>query len=211
MTTQTSEITGMNNALSAEVLGQLFENARTTNTFTDEPVDVELISKVYQDLRWAPTAMNVQPLRLTVVTLGEAREWLVEQMAEGNQAKTGNAPLTVIAAFDPNWHEHMPYLAPHRDGAREQFAGMPEARVNMGRTNATIQVGYFILALRGYGLQVGPMAGFDAAGVDEVFHNENRWQSLAVLNIGHAPNPEDPVAQRPRAGRLDFEQAAQVL
>ncbi|WFP17081.1 malonic semialdehyde reductase [Citricoccus muralis] len=198
-------------ALDEQELNLLFGEAYTTYAFSDEPVDAELVARVYEDARWAPTAMNIQPLRLTVVPAGDAREALVEQMAEGNKEKTAAAPMTVVAAFDPNWHVHMPHLAPHREGLREDFEGKPEAREAMGRTNALLQIGYFVLALRAHGLQVGPMAGFNAAGVDEAFHTENGWKTLLALNIGQAPNAEDENAQRPRAGRLTFDQAAQVV
>ena len=210
MTTSAATLTDLP-ALTQEQLAVLFEGAHTTNTFTDEPVDVALVQRVYEDLRWAPTAMNIQPLRLTVVDSAEARERLIAHMAPGNQDKTAAAPLALVAAYDPRWHEHMPHLAPHREGAREQFEGKAEVREGMARTNALIQAGYLMLALRAHGLQVGPMGGLDTSGVDAEFHAENGWKTLLVINVGHAPNPEDEDAQRPRAGRLEFEQAAQVL
>lgn len=193
------------------VIQQMFEGGHTTNTFTDQPVDVELIHQVYNDLRWAPTAMNNQPLRLTVVESAEQRAKLVEQLAPGNQAKTQAAPLSIVVAVDPRWHEHLPVLAPSREGAREKFEEMAEMRSSMAQLNGTLQAGYLILALRAHGLQVGPMTGLNAEGVDEVFHAQNGWKTLMVLNVGHSANPDDAEAQRPRAGRLDFDQAAQVL
>lgn len=210
MTTSAATLTDLP-VLTEEQLAVLFEGAHTTNTFTDEPVDVALVQRVYEDLRWAPTAMNNQPLRLTVVDSAAARDRLVAHMAPGNQDKTASAPLTLVVAYDPRWHEHMPHLAPHREGAREQFEGKAEAREGMARTNALIQTGYLTLALRAHGLQVGPMGGLDTAGVDAEFHAENGWKTLLVINVGHAPNAEDEHAQRPRTGRLEFEQATQVL
>lgn len=197
--------------LDQKSLDLLFADAHTTNTFTDEPVDVELIKKVYEDLRWGPTSMNTQPLRLTVLKSEEARRTVVEHLMEGNQEKTLAAPLTLVAAYDPNWHEHMPHLAPHREGAREFFADKAKARENQGRMNATIQLGYLILALRAHGLYVGPMSGLKPEGVDSAIHTENGWKTLAAINVGHAPDPGDEEAQYPRAGRLEFGQASQVL
>lgn len=206
--TSTAETT---KTLDRAALDRLFEGAHTTNTFTDEPVDLGLIQKAYEDLRWAPTSMNTQPLRLTVLESEQTRRAVVEHLVESNQAKTLAAPLTLVAAFDPDWHEHMPHLAPQREGAREKFGEMPKVRDSMGRTNGQIQVGYLLLALRAHGLEVGPMTGLNADGVDSVVHTENGWKTLAVINVGHAPNPEDEQAQRPRGGRLDFGQATQVV
>ncbi|MHB1064138.1 MAG: malonic semialdehyde reductase [Georgenia sp.] len=191
-------------------IDQLFDRAHTTNTFTGEPVDLALVRAAYEHLRWAPTAMNGQPLRLTVLASAEGRARVAAHLAEGNQAKTLAAPLTIVAAYDPRFHEHLPVLAPFRTGAREQLEPRAEAREAMARTNALIQFGYLLLALRAMGLQVGPMGGLDPAGVDTEVHAESGWKTLFVVNVGHAPNPGDPQAQHPRAGRLEFDQASQV-
>lgn len=189
---------------------RLFHDARTTHLFVDEPVDAAVVREVYEAVRWAPTAMNGQPLRLAVVESPEARERLVAHMSEGNKAKTRTAPLTVVAAYDPDFHEHLEVLAPHRVGAREKMAGDPEFRHTFGRTNGLIQLGYLILGLRAAGLAVGPMTGLDAAGLDADFFAESGWRTLAVLNVGHAAS-DAPGAVHPRAGRLDFDTAAVVL
>ncbi|WP_413452183.1 malonic semialdehyde reductase [Georgenia phoenicis] len=188
----------------------LFHDARTTNTFTAEPVDVALVREVYEAVRWAPTAMNCQPLRLAVVESADARERLVAHMNQGNKAKTLAAPLSIVAAYDPAFHEHLEVLAPHRAGAREKMAGDPEFRETFARTNGLIQLGYLILGLRAAGLAVGPMTGLDAAGLDAELFAGSGWRTLAVLNVGHGASDE-PDAVRPRAGRLDFATAAVVL
>ncbi|QDB80187.1 malonic semialdehyde reductase [Georgenia sp. 311] len=189
---------------------RIFQDAHTTNLFTDEPVDVATVREVYEAVRWAPTAMNCQPLRLALVERGEGRERLVAHLAKGNQDKTLVAPLSIVVAYDPAFHEHFDVLAPHRPGAREKMDGDPEFRDGFARTNALIQLGYLILGLRAAGLAVGPMTGLDAAGVDAELFAESGWRTLAVLNVGHAASEEDG-AVRPRAGRLDFETAAVVL
>lgn len=197
--------------LDRAAIDRLFEGSYTTNTFTDEPVDPALIQKAYEDLRWAPTAFNAQPLRLTILTDGPARDGVVEHMMDANQAKTKAAPLTIVAAYSADWHEHMPTLQPHREGAREKFAEAEGMRENVGKQNALIQVGYLITALRAHGLEVGPMTGLKASAFDEALHSENGWKTLVVINVGHAANPDDEDAVRPRAGRLEFDQASQIL
>jgi len=59
----------------------------------------------------------------------------------------------------------------------------------------TLQVAYFILAVRAQGLAAGPMGGFDAAGVDAEFFPDGRFHSILVVNIGHP-------GQNPWYGRL---------
>lgn len=209
--TSTSTETAETAVMDRAALDRLFAQAHTTNHFTDEPVDVDVVRRAYEDLRWAPTAFNNQPLRLTIVSGEESRRTVVEHLMGGNQEKTLAAPLTVVAAYDPEWHQHMPFLTPGMPGLKENFAGQEEARHGMARDNAFIQLGYLLLALRSHGLQVGPMTGLDPAGLDTAVHTENGWKTIAVVNVGHAAHPEHDDAQRPRGGRFAFDQASQVL
>lgn len=189
-------------------LDLLLRDARTVNTFTDEHVDPAEIEAAYGDLRWGPTAMNISPLRLAVIPRGAARERLATHLAEANRAKTLAAPLTVVAAADPAFHTHLATLAPHRSGLADSLEGNLEQRRSMARTNGLIQVGYLIVTLRARGLQVGPLGGFDAAGVDADLLVDRGWQSLLVLNVGRAAADG---GTHPRAERLAAADAVAVL
>ena len=60
--------------LSKDAQDLLFHSARTANTFTDEPVTQEQLRAIYDLVKFGPTAMNNQPLRVTAVRSPEARE-----------------------------------------------------------------------------------------------------------------------------------------
>lgn len=152
--------------------------------------------------------MNTSPLRLAILPPGPARDDLIPLMGENNRAKTAAAPVTLIAAADPRFHDHLGVLAPFREGLADRLEGEPERRLEMATSNARIQIGYLILALRGLGLAVGPMGGFDRAGVDARFFAGSGWRSLLVLNVGHEARPD---GIRPRQGRLSADQAVVVL
>lgn len=183
----------------------LFREAHTVSTFDDVDVPDEQIQAAYDLLRWGPTAMNTQPLRLLLVRTPQARANLAVHMSEGNRARVLAAPLTIVAAADTNFHEHLGTLVPHLPNAREMFAGDPAGRESMARTSALIQVGYLIVALRAVGLHVGPMGGMEAAAIDAEFFAENGWKSLLAINVGA---PAGPASIRPRAPRLEFAQAS---
>ena len=187
-------------ALSPEAQDLLFREARTANTFTDEPVTDEQVAAIYDLVRWAPTAMNMQPLRVLLVRSDEARARLLDHMAPGNRAKTGSAPLVAVLTADTDFHELLPRTFPHFAGARDAFAD-DEARERAGRFNASLQVGYFILGVRAAGLAAGPMTGFDAEGLEQEFFAGTAQRVLAVVNIGHPG--ED--AWFPRSPRLELE------
>jgi len=169
--------------LDATAQDLLFRTARTANTFTDEPVSVDVVRAVYDLVQWAPTSMNTQPLRIVVVESEEARARLVPLMSPGNQPKTATAPLTVILAADTEFHEQLPRVFPHAKDAKDNFTD-PAGRERFALNQAWLQAGYFILGVRAAGYAAGPMGGFDAAGVDAEFLAGRPWKSFLVVNIG---------------------------
>lgn len=184
-------------ALAADAQDLLFREARTANTFTDEPVTEAQMHAVYDLIKWAPTAMNQQSLRILLLRSPEARERLVAHMSPGNQEKTRTAPLTAVLAADIDFHEHLPVVFPHKEGARESLDGNEEVRERLARFNSGLQVAYFIIGVRAAGLAAGPMTGFDPTGVDAEFFPDGRRRSLAVVNIGR-PGPDAWFIRNPR-------------
>jgi 3-hydroxypropanoate dehydrogenase len=166
--------------LDGDALDLFFREARTANTFTDEMVTDEQLRAIYELTKFGPTAMNIQPLRITWVRSAEARERLVRHMAEGNRAKTAAAPMVAVLSYDTEWHEPFPVL---------------------GSNNGHMQAAYFIMAVRAVGLAAGPMGGFDAAGIDAEFHAGHNRRAFMVVNIG---KPGEN-AWHPRLPRLDYD------
>ncbi len=76
----------------------LFREARTANTFTDEPVSEEQVQAIYDLVKYGPTAFNQTPLRIVLVRSPEARERLLPHMAEA----TGPRPRP------PRWSRSSP-------------------------------------------------------------------------------------------------------
>jgi 3-hydroxypropanoate dehydrogenase len=187
--------------LHPEAQAQLFTDARTANTFTDEPVTDEQLRAIFELAKYPPTAANTQPLRVLYVRDGEPRERLLTHMNEGNRAKTASAPVVAVLAADTDFHEFIPRVFPIRAQMRDALAGDVQGRERMARFNATLQIGYWLLAVRAAGLAAGPMGGFDADGLDKEFFADNGWKSVLVVNIGK-PGPD---AWFPRLPRLDYD------
>ncbi|KAB1913600.1 malonic semialdehyde reductase [Micromonospora sp. AMSO31t] len=185
----------------------LFRAARTANAFTDEPVDEEQVRAIHDLVRNGPTAMNAQPLRVLLLRSAAARARLLPYLSSGNRDKTAGAPLTAVLAADVDWHDRLPELFPHRPGARDWFAGDPAGREAQARLNAALQIGYLLVGVRAAGLAAGPMAGFDAAGVEREFFPDGRHRVLLLMNIGR-PAPD---AWRERLPRLDYAEVVSTL
>ncbi|MGW7417752.1 malonic semialdehyde reductase [Streptomyces sp. NPDC054863] len=179
----------------------LFREARTANTFTDEPVTEEQVQAIYDLVKYGPTAFNQSPLRVTLVRSPEARERLVGLMAEGNQPKTAKAPLVAILSADNEFHEELPALFPHFPQAKDAFFSERPVREQAALVNATLQAGYFLVGVRAAGLAAGPMTGFDFAAVQKEFLDDDHTP-LMVVNIGKPG--ED--AWFPRSPRLAYDE-----
>jgi 3-hydroxypropanoate dehydrogenase len=196
----------MSLALDAAAQDLLFRQARTANTFTDEPVTDEQVQAIYDLVKYGPTSMNTQPLRVVLVRSEEARQRLVGHLSDGNKAKTAAAPLVAILAFEKDFHEHLPTQFPHFPGAKDLWSN-DDFRHPAGAFNAALQVGYFIIGVRAAGLAAGPMTGYDVDGVNKEFFGDGRHQVLAVINIGKAG--ED--AWFARSPRLEYDQVVTTV
>ena len=165
----------------------LFRRARTPNTFLDEPLDDAVLKEIWDLAQWPPTSANGNPLRVAFVRTPEAKARLLPCVYEGNRPKVAAAPVTAVLATDTAFFESLPRLLPYKPEMRDSVAERVD-RDHIGEFNATLQIGYFIMAVRAVGLAAGPMAGFDAAGVDAEFLTGTTWRSILTVNIGY-PGP----------------------
>jgi len=184
----------------------LFREAATAYQFSDRPVTEEQMRAVHDLVKWGPTALNAQPLRMVLVRSSDARARLVEHMSGNNKGRTEAAPLVALLASDVDFHDELPRVFPAMPNARDNFAD-EQARAAMAHTNAVLQAGYFIVGVRAAGLAAGPMAGFDADAVSRTFFPDGRHQVFLVVNLGH------PVegSYRPRQPRLDFDEVVTTV
>lgn len=193
--------------LDAAAQDLLFREARTANTFTDEPVSEEQVQAIYELVKYGPTAFNQQPLRVVLVRSEEARERLVRQMADGNKAKTATAPLVAILAADNEFHEELPTQLPHFPQAKDLFFSERSVREQSATLNGALQAAYFIIGVRAAGLAAGPMTGYDADGINKEFFGDGEHSVLAVVNIGKPG--ED--AWFPRSPRLAYDEVVTTV
>ncbi|MET9373353.1 malonic semialdehyde reductase [Streptomyces sp. NPDC002992] len=196
----------MSLALAPAAQDLLFREARTANSFTDEPVTDEQVQAIYDLVKYGPTAFNQSPLRISLVRSPEARERLVKHMAEGNQPKTAAAPLVAILSADNEFHEELPALLPHFPQAKDMFFAERPVREGSALLNAALQAAYFIVGVRAAGLAAGPMTGVDFAGLQKEFLDDDHTP-LMVVNIGKPG--ED--AWFPRSPRLAFDEVVTTV
>lgn len=187
-------------------LDQLFRTARSYNAFKAESLTTALAEQIYELAKWGPTASNCNPGRFLFLTTPEARGRLAPHMSSANRAKTLEAPINVIMAYDLEFAENIPILFPHKPDAKYWFKDPAVARETAFR-NGTLQSAYVMMAARALGLDCGPMSGFDVAGVNETFFAGTSWRVNFICNVGIGTRD----GLFPRLPRLSFDDACRVL
>jgi 3-hydroxypropanoate dehydrogenase len=196
----------VSNILNDAGMDIIFRDARTHKNWLDDQVSDVLLEAVYDLAKMGPTSANTCPMRVVYVRSAAAKERLKPALAQGNVEKTMTAPVTAIIAYDMEFYEHLPRLAPQGD-TRAMFAGKKGLIQETAFRNGSLQGAYFIVAARALGLDCGPMSGFDNAKLDAEFFPDGRFKSNFLCNLGYG----DAGKLQKRAPRLAFDEACEVL
>jgi 3-hydroxypropanoate dehydrogenase len=136
-------------------------------------------------------------MRLLFLRSSTAKQHLRPYLAPANIDKTMTAPVTAVVGYDLAFHEHLPRLFPHHPNAKGVFEGkLPLIETTAFRNGRA----FLIIAARAFGLDCGPMSGFDNAGVDAEFFAGTQVRSNFLCNLGYG----DHSKVFARSPRLDF-------
>jgi 3-hydroxypropanoate dehydrogenase len=194
-------------AVNDEALDILFRKAHTHRAWREGHVTPQMLMAIYDLARWAPTTNNTNPGRFYFIVSPEAKERLKPHLTKGNVEQTMKAPATAIIAYDLEFYEKMGKLSPNPN-ARESWMQKSAVEIEAAALrNSSLQGGYFIMAARAIGLDCGPMSGFNNASLDKEFFSGTSIKSNFLCNLGFG----DETNVRPRAGRLDFDDACKIL
>jgi 3-hydroxypropanoate dehydrogenase len=195
-----------NQVLDDNALDLLFREARTYHGWQDRNVGDEIVKAIYDLTKWGPTSVNSCPMRIVFVRSKEGKEKLIPMLDKSNQEKTMQAPVVALFAYDFKFYDKMGKLAPHVD-VEKWFVGKEAAVKDTATRNGTLQAAYFMLAARAMGLDCGPMSGFKKALVKEAFFPDLDGEVNFICSLGYG----EPSTLKPRAQRLDFEEACKIV
>ena len=187
--------------LDADSLDLILTNARSHYAWTDKPVSDDLLRKLFDITISGPTSMNTCPARFVFVKTPEGKERLAKSLKPANVSKMMSAPVTAIIAHDLEFWTELPFLFPHED-RRHFFKGKAAHCEATAFRNGTLQGGYFMIAARALGLDVGAMSGFSNEAVDAEFFAGTTLRSNFLCNLGYA----DESALFQKLPRFVFEQ-----
>ena len=196
----------MTSKLDDKALTQIFIDARTHNKWQAKAVPDALLKDLVDLMKMAPTSANCAPARIVFIKSHAGKDKLKPFLAAGNIEKTMTAPVTAILAYDLAFYDHLPRLYPHAD-AKSWFVGKEDHIRTTAMRNGSLQGGYFMLAARALGLDVGGMSGFDNAALDAAYFSGTAVKSNFLCNLGYG----DPSSLHPRSPRFAFDEIAKIV
>jgi 3-hydroxypropanoate dehydrogenase len=192
--------------LSTDSTDILFSKARSHKGWLDQDINDNQIQQIYNLLKFAPTSGNCCPARFTFVRSKKSKQKMLPSLDQGNIDKVMSAPCVVIISYDTRFYESLSILSPHND-AKASFEGKENKIKNTAEFNSSLQGAYFIMATRSVGLDCCPMLGFNKEKLNQEFFPDKKNKAIFICGIGYG----DESKLRPRAPRLDFEEACNIL
>lgn len=164
--------------------------------FVQEPIPQEDLRNILDLVRLAPSAWNLQPWRLHVITNADLKEKL-QDAAYGQQQVT-SAPAVIVVCSDmedvltnlaETIHPGVPEERKQSEIANlsSLFGSMGiEERGQWGLTQTNIALGFLMIAAQGLGYASVPMLGFDQIKVKELLGLPEHVKFAAMVPIGRA-------------------------
>jgi nitroreductase len=136
-------------------------------TFTDQPVDDELIDTLLDVARWAPSSFNEQPWKFLVTHNGDENfKKVYHALKEGNQQWAGKAPVLMVTLANNHYE---------RNGKPNRHAWH----------DTGMAMGFLLLAAVEAGIQVHQMGGFFPEKIEESIDLPEGYHPVAVAAIGY--------------------------
>jgi nitroreductase len=151
-----------------------------------KPVPLDVITRILEAARWAPSSSNAQPWRFVVVTGAEALEKARGALRKGNQTWANRAPLLIVVCANPD-DDHI-------------ADGKPLYLLDCGLATENL-----ILQAIEEGLVVHPMAGWYEEPMREALAIPEPNRVVVVIAIGYPGRLEDlpeELQQKERAERV---------
>jgi nitroreductase len=167
---------------------------RSVRVYRQEPVPREDLDRIFETVRLAPSAFNVQPWRFVVVTDPELKAAL--GVAANGQKQVAGAPAVIVLYTDMKdvldnvddiMHPGIPAdkRAAGAAGFRASWAKKSDAeREQWGAGQGYIALGYLLLAASSLGYATSAMLGFDPAKVRDVLGLPSHVAIPALVALG---------------------------
>lgn len=171
----------------------IMHKRHTVRSYADRLVEPEKLSAILEAGRWAPTAVNGQPQRITVLdtseNLAKVREfctfgWSKHYVDLAEQCDTPDhdhidlyygAPVVLVVCYD-----------------RDACWTHPESGASSGATDATIVATHMMLEAASLGVGSAWISYFDHDKARELLGIPEQWELVCLLYLGYPDDDERP-------------------
>ncbi|HWL12858.1 MAG TPA: nitroreductase family protein [Ureibacillus sp.] len=142
----------------------VFINRWSPRSFLEKEVPEDVLMRVFEAARWAPSAMNLQPWRFIIARTDEDREKFHSFILEGNRRWCDRAPVLAVLVSDKEDPAHF-----FDSGAAWGFLSLQAAKE---------------------GLVTHAMGGFDKQKAREVLNVPENFDMQVAIAIGYQGEKE---------------------
>lgn len=186
---------------------EAIETRHSIRQYSQDPIPKEHIEEILELVRLSPSAWNLQPWRIHVITDSSLKEKL--QDAAYGQKQVTSAPVVFIVTSDmedvisnlaDTVHPGLPEEKKEQEVANlaQFFNGLSiEERGQWGLTQTNIALGIMLVSIQGLGYSSVPMLGFDQNKVKELLNLPDHVQFAAMVPVGKAESEGYPHHRHP--------------
>lgn len=156
---------------------EAIKTRRSVRAYQDKPVPDDVLDRILEAARWAPSARNLQPYKFVVVKDPEVRGQL--GVAADDQAFVGQAPIVIVAVTN--------------DPDRVMACGVPPYAVD-----TAITLDHLTLAAVSEGLGTCWIGAFSQTRVCEILSVPNTHKVVALMPLGYPADNEAPRTRKSR-------------
>jgi len=145
----------------------IFFRRMSKRSYLDKPVSRETLDRIFEKVRWSPSAANHQPWRFVVVTDPTQHGKFVEALSRGNEWAAKAPVLIAVCAREKD------------DGVRDDD---PVKYYQFASGLATMS---FLLAAVDEGLMAHPMGGYDAPKLHAALSIPPQYHVMCIVSLGY--------------------------
>ncbi|PWD97825.1 nitroreductase family protein [Marinilabilia rubra] len=190
----------------------LLKERRSINYFDkSKPLSMDIVKEIVDLAVMAPSAFNLQPWRIILVTNPDSKQKLYE--LANNQDKILEAPVTVVLvgnkegydSQNPVWEEMLESVGGHDaivDGAKQAakflYGSSEERKLKFAESNTGLMGMSLMVSAKEFGVDSHPMSGLDFDGIRKDFGLSNEEEVVMAISLGYADDSKELYPRRPR-------------
>lgn len=185
--------------------GTIVMSRYATKKFDDRKIPETKVDELLEMVRYAPSAINLQPWKIKVVTDQKVKELL--RMAAFNQEQITSCSHLLVFCADPDYDSLIKRLAVllKKSGASEEMQKMvvgmavqftrpmsPDQKLAWSQAQTYLALGNALNGAKALGFDSCPMGGFDPKEVSRILKIPSSLVPVMLCPLGYAADKPMP-------------------